>query len=200
MRIIKLLPVLLIFSACAQNSAYLGEIQAYQNELNEQFTDPEESPLTKEDLAGFDGLVFFPINDKFKVDASFERITDEAPFEMPTSTDRKPIYQKYGAATFNLNNQNFTLSIYQNLALTETPGYEEYLFLPFTDASNGVSTYGGGRYIELSIPDGYQIVIDFNKAYNPYCAYNSRYSCPIPPKENDLDVEILAGVMAYKEH
>jgi len=82
--------------------------------------------------------------------------------------------------------------------LKEDEGYEDYLFLPFTDATNGNETYGGGRYIDLSIPNGDQIVIDFNKAYNPYCTYNKKYSCPIVPSQNALDIEIFAGVKAFK--
>ncbi|MCK5678470.1 MAG: DUF1684 domain-containing protein, partial [Flavobacteriaceae bacterium] len=92
------------------------------------------------------------------------------------------------------------LEIYQNQKLILTTDYEDYLFLPFTDKTNGESTYGGGRYLDLKIPDGDTTVIDFNKAYNPYCAYNHKYSCPIPPKANQLDVEINAGVKAYEEH
>ena len=76
--------------------------------------------------------------------------------------------------------------------------YRDYLFLPFTDNTNGEQTYTGGRYIDLSIPDGDTIVVDFNKAYNPYCAYNKKYSCPIVPSVNNLDTEIRAGVKAFE--
>ena len=75
-----------------------------------------------------------------------------------------------------------------------TPGYENSLFVPFTDLTNGKETYGGGRYMDVEIPEGDSIVLDFNKAYNPYCAYSTNYSCPIPPKENDLPISINAGL------
>ncbi len=81
-----------------------------------------------------------------------------------------------------------------------TTDFENYLFLPFTDLTNGNGTYGGGRYIDLEIPKGDTMVIDFNKSYNPYCAYNGKYSCPIPPKENDLNIAIKAGVKNYSKH
>ena len=76
----------------------------------------------------------------------------------------------------------------------------DHLFLPFTDNTNGVETYGGGRYIDLKIPAGNTINIDFNKAYNPYCAYSDKYSCPIPPPENHLDIEIKAGIKLTDHH
>ena len=80
------------------------------------------------------------------------------------------------------------------------PEYEDYLFIPFNDLTNGNETYDAGRYMDLETTDENTIVIDFNKAYNPYCAYNDEFSCPIPPRENDLDVEIIAGVLAYKKN
>ena len=80
------------------------------------------------------------------------------------------------------------------------PEYSNHLFIPFNDITNGVETYDAGRYIDLEIPKGDTIIIDFNKAYNPYCAYNDGYSCPIPPEENNLEVEVKAGVMAFEKH
>jgi uncharacterized protein (DUF1684 family) len=91
------------------------------------------------------------------------------------------------------------LNVYQSHTLREKEGYKDYLFLPFTDLTNGNETYGSGRYIDLRIPERETIIIDFNKAYNPYCAYNYGYACPIPPKENKLKVEIRAGVMAPQQ-
>ena len=79
-------------------------------------------------------------------------------------------------------------------------GYEDYLFLPFLDNTNGEESYGGGRYVEARIPEGDTIIIDFNKAYNPYCAYNEKYSCPIVPRQNYLPIEVKAGVKAFGKH
>lgn len=113
---------------------------------------------------------------------------------MQTTTDRLPTYEKYGEAIFELNGKTITLSIYQSHDLRETEKYKNHLFLPFTDLTNGHETYGGGRYLNLSIPTGDTIVIDFNKAYNPLCAYNAKYYCPIPPKSNALQLPIQAGI------
>ena len=122
------------------------------------------------------------------------------PFKMATSTDRKPIYEKYGEAHFELDGEKIVLPIYQSHSLRVKEEYKDHLFLPFQDLTNGTESYGGGRYLDLRIPTGDTIVIDFNKAYNPYCAYSSRYSCPVPPKENRMKVAVRAGVMAPPYH
>ncbi|WP_422350774.1 DUF1684 domain-containing protein [Flagellimonas sp.] len=173
---------------------YQDSIVEYQNELNDFYSDEEKSPLTQKDLKKFKGHDFFPIDENFKVVATFERAVNAVPFLMKTTTDRLPTYKVYGVATFQLNGQTLKLNIYQNHRLRETEKYKNHLFLPFTDLTNGNETYGGGRFIDMEIPEGDTIVIDFNKAYNPYCAYNKKYSCPIPPKENNLPVHINAGI------
>ena len=101
---------------------------------------------------------------------------------------------------FDLKEKPFKLNIYQNQDLIKKEGFEDYLFLPFLDNTNGEESYGGGRYIDMRIPDGDTIIVDFNSAYNPYCAYNEKYSCPIVPRENYLDTEVRAGVKAFKKH
>ncbi|WP_308444060.1 DUF1684 domain-containing protein [Gillisia lutea] len=140
---------------------------------------------------------FFKIDTNYVVEAQFVRTPAEAPFTMPTSTDRLPLYVKYGEAYFTIHGKKLKLNIYQSQQLSTNPEYFDYLFLPFTDETNGETSYGGGRYIDLKLPLGKIIEIDFNKAYNPYCAYSGRYSCPIPPKENDLKVKIPVGVKKY---
>lgn len=113
---------------------------------------------------------------------------------MKTTTDRRPIYDVYGSATFLIDGNEYSLNIYQSHQLKDTEEFKNYLFVPFKDLSNGGESYGGGRFIDLSIPEGNTIIIDFNQSYNPYCAYSTRYSCPIPPKENFLNIKVLAGV------
>lgn len=196
------LPVILFLwhiSASGQSS-YEKEILQWQSDLNADFANPEESPLPEKEIRKFKSLEFFPIDPKFRIEARFQRTPDAMPFTMPTTTDRRPVYVKYGIATFTFDGQEFSLPIYQNLQLRETEEYKEYLFAPFTDETNGFESYGGGRYIDLRIPDEEgRIVLDFNKAYNPYCAYNSKYSCPIPPRENDLALEVKAGVKDWNK-
>jgi len=197
-----LFSIILILNASqlvAQNSSKVADIIAFQKHLNLEFTNPEESPLTSEDIIEFEALDFFEIDTTLVIEAEFVRTPYESTFSMPTTTDRMPIYVKYGEAYFQLKGQSFKLNIYQNQELITKPEYVDYLFIPFTDATNGETSYGGGRYLDLSIPTGNTITLDFNKAYNPYCAYNGKYSCPIPPSENNIAVAISAGVKAYNK-
>ena len=177
-----------------QSSSYIEEIKAHQKELNEEFLDPQESPLSKKERKKFKGHNFFPIDEAFRVEAKFTRTRNAVPFKMKTSTDRLPTYNKYGEAVFLLKGKEYKLNIYQSHRLQQMEEYKDYLFLPFTDLTNGEETYGGGRYIDLTIPKGDVLIIDFNKAYSPLCAYSYKYSCPIPPAENDLKLRIEAGV------
>ena len=191
----KVLTLLVILQLSILNAqSYEDSILGFQKHLNEEYKNPDKSPLEKRELKRFKGHDFFPINEKFKIEATFNKILDPTPFLMKTTTSRLPMYEVYGVANFELNGKEYQLNIYQNHKLREIYEYKNHLFLPFTDLTNGDITYGGGRFIDLEIPIGDSIVIDFNKAYNPYCAYNSKYSCPIPPKENDLNVHITAGI------
>ncbi len=186
-------------SSFAQQGFDASSSQKFQDDLNESFRNPKKSPLPQEDIKTFEALDFFAIDPKYFVTATFVRTENEQPFEMKTTTDRAPKYLKYATATFTIDGKSYDLNIYQSLDLMQKPGYEKYLFLPFSDLTNGKESYIGGRYIELEIPDGDEIEIDFNKAYNPYCAYNYKYSCPRVPLENDLSVAILAGVKKYHD-
>ncbi len=178
--------------------SYNEEIKAYQDTMNIEFADTSQSPLTREDIVHFKKLDFFPIDSTYKITANFKLAMGEIPFPMKTTTARRPMYVKYGEVHFVFKGVECKLNVYQNLDLIKKEGYKDYLFLPFTDLTNGFESYGGGRYIDLRIPDGDTIIIDFNKNYNPYCAYNHKYSCPIPPEENNLNVEIKAGVKTFK--
>lgn len=173
---------------------YIAEIEQHRDSINKLFRNEETSPLTNDDRKVFKGLDFFPADSSYRVRAEFIRTANEKPFLMPTTTERKSVYTKYGELHFKLLNKDHKLNVYQNTEIILTEGYEDYLFLPFTDLTNGEQTYGGGRYIDMRIPKNDTITIDFNKAYNPYCTYNKKYSCPIVPGENDLDIEVRAGV------
>jgi len=91
------------------------------------------------------------------------------------------------------------LTVYKSISLSKNAAYADYLFLPFTDQTNASETYAGGRYIDLKTKDftNNQVVIDFNKAYNPYCAYGGGYACPKPPDENKLDIKLEAGEKVF---
>jgi uncharacterized protein len=147
-------------------------------------------------------LRFFPVDEKYKVTALFEKKNDSKWFSMETSGTVRKIFRVYGVLRLVINDTTVRMNIYQSQTLFNSDEYKDQLFLPFTDLTSGEETYGAGRYIDLVIGDIFdnKIVIDFNKAYNPYCAYVSgKYNCPVPPKENDLPVAILAGEKIFEK-
>lgn len=200
MRVILALVLLMLFNCgFGQEKFDAANAEKFQQELNAEFTNAQTSPLTAEDLANFKSLDFYPINEKAFVIAQFVRTENEKPFGMPTSTARKPLYVKYGEAHFTMDGKQLKLNIYRNIELSKQEEYKDHLFLPYSDLTSGKESYIGGKYIDLKIPAGNTIVIDFNLSYNPYCAYNYKYSCPKVPLENDLPIEILAGVKKFHD-
>lgn len=183
----------------AQATFSISESQQFQTTINAEYADVVTSPLLAEDLKDFQSLDFYPINEKFFVTAKLVKAKGEKPFEMKTSTARTPKYIKYGTVYFSIDGQNLKLKVYRNVELSKKTGYKDYLFLPFSDLTSGKDSYIGGKYIDLKIPRGDTIAIDFNQSYNPYCAYNPKYSCPIVPLENDLNVAIEAGVKKFHD-
>lgn len=157
-----------------------------------EMIDSSKHILKQDEIDHFEGLAFFKVDPAYRISARFTRSIGKK-FEMPTTTDRKPIYRRYGYVDFVLNGDSCRLTVYQNMALKKQKEYKKYLFIPFRDATSGKETYGGGRYLDTEIPSGEALILDFNRAYNPYCAYSHRYSCPIPPEENTLKVAISAG-------
>ena len=191
------------FSMAAEAQAFYGatDVKVFRDGREKEFRNKDESPLKEEDFPIFKGLNYFSVDKKFRVKADFTRTGDEKYFQMPTSSGRTKKYIKFGTLKFNLNGKNYSLNVYQADAetLAKFPEYKDLLFVPFKDATNGKLTYGGGRYIDIKITSDKQVILDFNLAYNPSCAYGSdRYSCPIPPKENFLQVEINAGEKSYR--
>ncbi|MCK0190208.1 DUF1684 domain-containing protein [Arenibacter sp. F20364] len=180
-------------------SGALEDIMRFQKKMNEEFKDPETSPLPDRYRKDFTALDFYEPDTTYRITAKFTRTPEALPFLMPTTTERETEEVVYGILTFNLNGRTHQLEVYQNQELMQQEKYIDYLFLPFADLTNGEDTYGGGRYLDLTIPKGDTILLDFNKSYNPYCAYNPKYSCPLVPKQNRLDVAIPAGVKAFKK-
>lgn len=182
----------------------VAQAQEYQKTLSEDYENPETSILSKKQLKDFHGLEFYPVDLKFRVSATFTRTPDAIPFDMSLSTGRTREYVMYGIAKFEIEGAIFTLPIYQNTYYITHPEHEygQSLFLPFTDYTSGDGSYGGGRYVDLEQSDivDNTLIIDFNKSYNPYCAYTTGYSCPIPPEYNDLTIRIEAGVKDFGEH
>jgi hypothetical protein len=183
----------------AQEETSVETAKEFQDNLNSEFATKDKSPLTEEDFTNFKTLDFFPIDDKFIVKAQFIISDNEKVFKMKTSTTRAPEYIKYGTLFFTLDGKQYKLNLYKNIELSKKIGFKDYLFLPFSDLTCGKESYIGGRYIDMKTPKEDTVIIDFNKAYNPYCAYNHKFSCPIVPLENDLNVAITAGVKKFHD-
>ena len=198
MKNIILLLIIFLVSGNSFSQDFKKENKAFRNKMNKEFKNPEESPLTKEDLKTFNKLDFFALNESYKVEATLTINASPQLFKMPTSTDRLPVYSTYGELSFVLDGQSYKLQVYQNQQLKSVDGYEDYLFIPFADETNGYETYGGGRYLDFRILKTDKVYIDFNKAYNPYCAYSDRYSCPKVPEANILPIRIEAGVLNWE--
>lgn len=198
--LILLLPVFLL-TACtvgkdsARKSA--NGATAYQANLNATYLDPKKTILPAEKLALLQeagGLPFYPIDDAYRVVATFKRYTNPEVIQMKTSSAVIKEFAVFGLATFQLKGETHELTLYKSTRAIMPLEYRNSMFLPFRDETSGKETYGGGRYMDIQIPEGNQLVIDFNKAYHPYCAYTDGYSCPMVPTVNHLDVAILAGI------
>ncbi|NVO30883.1 DUF1684 domain-containing protein [Hymenobacter lapidiphilus] len=172
------------------------QVAEFQRELNAEFTDPARSPLSAEARRSFAGLPFYPTDYAACVLARFVPDSLGPVFAMPTSTAKRLLYRKYGELHFELSGQPRRLVMYQSLDLLTNPAYRDYLFVPFTDRTNGHGSYGGGRYLDFRRGQirGGHVVLDFNRAYNPSCAYAAGYDCPVPPAENRLTVHVEAGI------
>ncbi|WP_313376434.1 DUF1684 domain-containing protein [Chishuiella sp.] len=184
----------------AKHLSSKDDVKKYQTELAQSYTNPDTTPLVDEERINFHGITFFPINEKYTVKAKFTPIQDGKVIPFPTSSKKIKHYKEYGTVEFIVDGQSQKLTVYQSSPIMEK--YKDSLFLPFMDETNGVTSYGGGRYLDLSTNDlgnkSTTIILDFNKAYNPYCAYSKHYNCPIPPANNVLDIEINAGVSYHK--
>jgi uncharacterized protein (DUF1684 family) len=186
-----------LFSQSNHYDSIIQERKVKESEL----LDISKGLLNSEDLQHFESLHYFFVDSTYIIKANFEKAIGKK-FEMATSTERKPIYRIYGYLFFKLNEAEQKLTVYQNMSLKKDKKYKNYFFVPFRDMTSGAMTYGGGRYLDLTILKNQNtILIDFNRAYNPYCAYSHRYSCPIAPQENTLELFLYSGEKnpIYKE-
>ena len=190
----------LIISTFCFSQAEKADIITFQKDLNLEYTDSIRSPLTRAERLKFTKHEFYPIDLKYRVKATLVRTPAEKPFKMATTKGTTKDFVKYGELNFVLNGKKYKLNVYQYLILLEKEETKNYLFLPFRDLTNSVETYGGGRFIDLTLPEGNTIILDFNKAHNPYCAYTDRFACPITPMENTLNIKIKAGIKGPKDH
>ncbi len=198
-KLLLILSVILVNSTAFSQNLEKESVLKFQKELNEEYQNKETTPLRDDNFTNFKEHPFFPINTKYQVIAKLVRTLDAKPIEFPTSSGKIKYYTEFGKAYFNIAGKPQVLTLYTSESLKSNDDYKDYLFLPFKDATNNKQTYGGGRYLDLKIPQGDEIIIDFNKAYQPYCAYNAYdYNCPIVPENNQLGIAIKAGVK-YKD-
>lgn len=167
----------------------MSELDAFRAEKDDFFKHHPQSPLTPEQRRNFAGLEYFPENATLELEIQVERLFDQQPMQMQTSTGGVQAYIRYGKFKFEVDGQPAELTIYQN---------ENGYFLPFVDSLAGKETYPAGRYLEPEPLPGDRFLVDFNVAYNPYCAYNEMWSCPITPAENRLKVPIHAGEKLFQ--
>ncbi len=170
------------------------EVSSARVEKDAYFRDDPDSPIPFNQRAQFKGLNYYPPSPSYNIPAKLERFDKPDPVMIATSKGSQQAYMKYGALSFELLGKRLRLYVYKS---AEDP-FSRSLFVPFSDATSGVETYKSGRYLDLEEQGGDEYDLDFNMAYNPFCAYNEEYICPIPPGENRIAVKIMAGEKNYK--
>ena len=169
----------------------MNELEQFRKSKDDFFAHYPDSPLTHEQKKAFTGLRYFPENPALALEVTVEEFPEKKTITMQTSTGDVQDYQRFGRFYFTVDGQEAQLTLYAD---------EHVFFLPFADSLAGTETYPAGRYLEPHLLENGKFRVDFNYAYNPYCAYNERWSCPIPPAENRLKVPIRAGEMLFEEH
>ncbi len=162
----------------------MTDLDDFRAAKDDFFAHEEQSPLTREQKQAFDGLHYFPENPDLRLEVTLERFSKPEQIQMQTSTGDVQVYTRYGRFQFEVDGQPAELTVYHS-----NGGF----FLPFVDSQAPKETYGAGRYLEPEPLGGGRFLVDFNLAYNPYCAYNDMWSCPLTPFENHLKVPIRAG-------
>ena len=168
----------------------MSELDDFRLAKDRFFGHDSQSPLTAAQKKNFTGLRYFPENPQLKLEVQMEPSLDAGTVELPTSTGDVQIYERVGRFRFEVDGQWAELTIFEGV---------NGLFLPFVDSLAGVETYPGGRYLEPQPLPGGRFLVDFNLSYNPYCAYNAQWSCPLTPFENRLKLAVRAGEMIFDD-
>jgi uncharacterized protein (DUF1684 family) len=185
---------MIILSSCSEektNSKYIEDITKYRDDVKDFFINSEDSPVV--DMTDKIIPEYYSPKEEYKVEAYLEEFSEKDTFEMLTTQSDVRNMIRYGEITFKLDDEKFTLTAYVNIE------YPDSFFIPFHDETNGNETYEAGRYLDLEITEQNKYILDFNLAYNPYCYYNAKYSCPIVPADNNLNTKIEAGEKAHNE-
>lgn len=162
----------------------MSDLEEFRKAKDDFFGRHPQSPLTPEQKSDFHGLNYFPEDENLRLEVKVEEFPVKEEVKMQTTTGDVQAYQKFGRFHFLVDGQEAALTIYHS---------ENGFFLPFVDLLAGKETYPAGRYLEPESLPGGRFLVDFNLAYNPYCAYNEMWSCPITPFENHLKVPVRAG-------
>ena len=181
-----------------EEDAVRRQLDAFRKQKDKFFKENEQSPIAPEEREGFQGVNYYPVDLGYRVVANLVPESHAGVFRVQTTTGDYKEYTRLGRLEFELNGQKLSLTAFMPPA--DEPLHGNRIFAPFRDKTSGNETYGAGRYIDLNKRPGDQYVLDFNRAYNPYCAYSPYYSCPLPPGENHLPVEIKAGERLYHTH
>jgi uncharacterized protein (DUF1684 family) len=166
----------------------MDELKHFRNQKDDFFQNSPQSPLTNEQKDSFEGLRYFPEDDGLRFELQIDEYDNQDEVQIQTNTGEIQTYTRYGKVDFEVDGEPASLTVYENM---------NGFFLPFADALAGDETYGAGRYLDPHELPGGKLLIDFNMAYNPYCAYNENWSCPLTPPENRLDVPIRAGERVF---
>ena len=177
-------------------SAQQSELETHRKTVISQFLATPNSPIDSESVHG---LSYFPGSDSFRFPTIILPLLDTTELAFPTSSGAVKVYRPYAKIIFQYEGSMHQLIAYESPLASRNPFTKDRLFMPFWDDTNGFESYGGGRYLEISrkAVDARSLTLDFNKAYNPWCAYSDEYSCPIPPPENRLAFSVLAGEAAF---
>ncbi|MCF7803964.1 MAG: DUF1684 domain-containing protein [Candidatus Marinimicrobia bacterium] len=198
--ILILIPIFMVSCGTSPNQADIRTaIQESRTKKDDYFSTATNSPIPENKRNDFDGLNYFPIDLNYRITTNIVEYSDKDTVVMPTTKDREQYYLRWGNFDFTIDGNTDTLQVYKPLQISAD--HEPYFFIPFYDETNNQMTYGGGRYLDIPVQASGKYVIDFNQAYNPYCAYDyERWSCPMPPMENRVDFPVDAGEkLLYKD-
>jgi len=193
--IIAVVSIYYSFSGGETSETYKASIQKLREEKDHDMRTAPDSPFAKDTLSAFKGLNYFRIDAAYRIQARLTPIENKKAISLPTSDGKQKSYLEYAYAEFEMQGERNKLLI---LEIIDMGLYRGTLFLAFADNTSAKETYGAGRYLDIKkIPGSTSVTLDFNEAYNPYCAYNDNFSCPFPPQENILTIAIEAGEKTY---
>ncbi len=193
--IVAVVSIYYSFGGGETNETYIANLKKMRKEKDHDMRTASDSPFANDTIQTFKGLNYFPIDAKYRISAKLTPIENKKAVLLPTSDEKQKSYLEYAYAEFEMQGVENKLLI---LEIMDMGPYRGTLFLAFADKTSTKETYGAGRYLDIKkVPGSTSITLDFNEAYNPYCAYNNNFSCPFPPPENILSIAIEAGEKTY---